>query len=297
MSNPPLRQPQTPPPKTKPEKPAELAQVDTIRNRFTWVNVGLVIVSAVDVMAVLWVLIPPGLSPVAMFGRVTGVIVLSVGLIAGIVYLGRYIELQRRWRRPVGCLTWIGFGATLVFEMGVNIGAFSTYKPPGMSSALATIIAWSLGILISMLIYVTGTSGMALERTYDHISQVLKEEERQRRARSKQDRQTGPGVIVREVDDRQPERQPALLGDGSAVDKYAPNPVNVDKNMYIEVDGKRVQVDSRAPEWLALYMAPDGTRLASFQGISEALGGNPTRQHIHKHVNLYRQLLAQQAEA
>ena len=121
------------------------------------------------------------------------------------------------------------------------------------------------------------------------------ERERQRRLQDAADRQLlastkkrqpRAGIRVTDVTRR---RQPRALPTVNPETIY--EVVNVDGEMRLLVDGKSTKVDDRAPAWLTLVDTG-----MSYQAISDSLGGSPSKQHIGKHVNLYKQWLTLDAE-
>lgn len=292
----------------------ELSVIDRIKTWFGRISFGLIMVSCGDVMLVLWHYIPANASAGEKVARWLLLTMLSIGLIVGIVWAGRYIELQRRAKQPVGVIAWLGFWVCLGFEFTVNTGALWSALPAAtvMPRVLAQAIAIFVGLLISLSIYNTGVSSNSLERTRRYLIAVdmaeaekkrkQDEAEAERKAKAEHEEEERREDLRRKNEDRRARRQltgPSTIPENRRLpqvdedDKYQPNAVNVASRMVVMVDEKPKAVDARAVGWLTLNV----DNKMSAQAISDHLGGRPSKAYISLHIKLYREWLAVHATA
>ena len=235
----------------------------------------------------------------------TGVIGVTVLLLdLGIMHYSHilYKAKEAGLETPIRVL--LTYYIAVASEWVFNFASLYSNRPPAakMPGAMSTGLAVLFGSFVTLSILNAPLLVSFLDKIiYDNLaaqSDLIKAEqaEQERKARAEREEQDRRDELARRNAERRERRLLAppstrRLGTVHEDDKYQPKAVNVDEKMVILVDGVDKKIDARAPVWLTMQ----AEQKMSFQQISDALGGKPSKAYIGATVKLYREYLQQEA--
>lgn len=143
----------------------EIERLNTLRSRFGLLNKQWIAVSFVH-MAVVMMLFSDGsiITTVAL-------LVMVLGIDLALMWLSTYLEIQRRFKQPVGLFPWLAFFFSLFVEWGFNTAALWSHRPSPdvLPEALSKGLAFTFGTFVALIIYVSATIQTRLDRTINFI--------------------------------------------------------------------------------------------------------------------------------
>lgn len=304
-----------------------------LKKWFSRIVIALTLISAGDLLSILWAFIPPegeiGIVKVWLL-RVT-FFLFALVIVGSIFKTAQYIEFQRSLKQPVGALVWVGFATSIALDFLVNAGTIWQHRhaAAAFSEELAATFAVVFGVMISLTMYNMATSDKRLERSQQFID-AQADAEKQRHARQADDARQLDEEKQRQVDarqhkadfeQRQAERQAELdylrqlkeinethvkprrqsktaIRVVNRQPKQLP-PVNQNNQIPVNVDGKIPLIVNGVERWIDARV-PDWLTMhdnnVSYEQISDSLGGKPSKQYIGALVKLYRDSLTVDAE-